>query len=160
MKRQFLIAIITAGILIAGCNKDNEDDNGGDTPQNVQVSCNVNGSQWSTTTGVGAFWSGTDLMIAGGDVNGKLIQISISDFAGTGTYQIAGNPTNINLAKWVAGTGQDQTFIAQYDNGYGTIDITSVSSDKIGGTFSFVAPKAKQEMTITNGVFYSTLVEQ
>jgi hypothetical protein len=132
------------------------------TPTSVSspMSAVIAGSAWNSLPQVGVTYipSGNFLSVNGTDTSGtpnsstRTIGITVSSIPGPGTYSInQGNQAQVTQGNqtWQAGGNS---------GGSGTIVVTSLSTHRVAGTFSFGANAvagtgATGTKSVTNGVF-------
>jgi len=101
----------------------------------------------------------TGVLGIAGTSGGTSLNINLSGIFGPGTYQLAGGP-NGGLAGWVDSTG---VFNTQTGTASGTIVLTTATTARITGTFSYVANDipdgnpAQKRVVVSNGVFDITV---
>lgn len=143
-----LIFIAIVSISLSGCKKNaNADD-----PENNSgtMSATIDGVDWTAAKITLATWSSDQLYIKGEASDGSLIQISLLDVPGVGTYHVGGLST-VNLAMYILEDGE--AWGTNVLTPEGTVNITSLSSTGAKGTFDFIGSDAITEKNITNGKF-------
>lgn len=107
----------------------------------------VNGSEFVETEILAVTFNGV-LGIGAANVNGQSITVGVNEDITPGTYAITGDTAN----DLVQGTYKldDTTSILASS---GTVTITSITADRIVGTFSFVAINGTTTYNITEGSF-------
>ena len=122
------------------------------------MSALVDGQAW-TAVGALAVNSSGIVAIAGGEVSGAIISFAFLGSA-PGSYTIGPNePSNVGTYTTGFDNWQANPFL-----GSGTIVVTSLTADRIAGTFAFVgvsvAGATPMTRSITNGVFDVALNSQ
>jgi hypothetical protein len=160
MRPRFLfIFILSIGVALTACKKDDGDDdtgNGGNTPTPGQgtMTCKVDGNDWSASLAVVATNSNGVFTVTGSDANAKQCQVTVMNVNGPGTYELGGSMTNPNTGRWTASTDPADTYSSMLGQGSGTVEITTLTTTKAEGTFSFTAKNtAQQQVSITSGSF-------
>ena len=157
-----LVLGLVALIFVSACGKGNPGSpssggsvGGGTTGSNL-MSAQIDGSTWnavSATANLTQTFVGPIFSVGGGDASGRTIGFAFSP-TGTGTYTTNLNPAT-NFILTVSGQGFSS---AQGVTGSsGTITLTTYTSNRAIGTFSFVAVAASGDAvgskTVTNGKF-------
>jgi len=96
--------------------------------------------------------SGGIISVSGSDASNRAIGFAFID-AGTGTYELkTGTPTNALLT-----VGQQQWNVGGSSQGTGTITVTTLTDERIAGTFEFTLHAANANTTgtrvVTQGKF-------
>ena len=151
VKLLFFVLISISVLNLVSCKKD---DDGGTTPgSNGSISLVVDGSSWNASLSVQAVNTNGVINITGSDSNAKQASIMLYNVTETGTYTVEGS----NQLRWTEGLGQDDSYIASFLLGSGTITVTELSATSIKGTFSFTGVNtAQSSKSITDGVFEAT----
>ena len=158
MNHPVLPVLILVLFLVAGCGGDDDNPadpgggNGGGT-NGVKMSATVDGSAWQAVTAY-ALNNGGIVAVGSSNENGETgIGFGFQD-NGTGTYTIGpGLIPNANITS-LGGT----SWSASSSNGSGTIVVTTLTADRIAGTFEFIAERITgtgepATRTVTNGTF-------
>ncbi|HEX7122951.1 MAG TPA: DUF6252 family protein [Gemmatimonadaceae bacterium] len=143
-------AAATLALLACG---DDDDPAGPNAPLNGSLTAVVDGQQWTATT-IAADYLGQigALVIAGSDAAGLGIAFSVpTDDVGTFTVQTT---PGMNATVTAGGVG----WLAVAGTGSGTVTISTLTSSRAVGTFSFVlvaddAGTNPQARTVTSGQF-------
>lgn len=151
----FLIALAILGCTgsPAGPNNNNGN-NSGVSGSAKLLTATWNGTAWTATAPLGAWFNG-NFSVSGHDGQGHSLIIAGVNVTGPGTYSLAQGNANNLLGQIVdSSTGQLST---GYANGTGTLALTVVSLTRLTGTFSFTAATAAGSagptIVITNGTF-------
>jgi hypothetical protein len=157
-----LVAIATT--LSTSCSSDDGGSGGNAAAGTVQAK--IDGASFTSatllTTGVSiTAGANTTLFIQGTDIQGKGFNFNINNFTGVGTYDIGGSSSVFVVANYVEGNAtkplDTQAWTAPYDDDSkrGEISVSSITADKVIGTFSFTSknPNGGTVKTITEGSF-------
>ena len=151
------ILLVTV-LLVTGCGGDDDPaspggGNGGGNPTGVNMSATVDGGAWQAVTANAINNSGI-IAVGSSNVNGDTgIGFGFQD-NGTGTYTIGpGQITNANITS-VSGS----SWSANGGTGSGSIVVTTLTADRIAGTFQFTAERligtgTPATRVVTNGTF-------
>ncbi|MCP4574050.1 MAG: hypothetical protein GY838_16950 [bacterium] len=151
--------LLTTACVIAGCGGDDGPTKpggggGGGGTQTGDMTATVDGVAW-TAVSASAVGAGTSVIAIGAsDLNGETAIGFAFANSGTGTYAIGpGQVTNANV-----GDLGGATWMANGAQGGGSITVTSLTAERIAGTFQFTAPLQTGAGTpatrvVTNGVF-------
>lgn len=148
------LAFAASLTLVAACSSDNPTPSGTNN-SGSPMSASINGTQWSATT-ASASASSNVISISGLRLTAPnyTVGITLSNVASTGTYPLGVNATNFGGQVVVSNlTGGWSTPI---NGAAGQINITTLSSSRIAGTFSFNATPISQttgNLTVTGGSF-------
>jgi hypothetical protein len=173
MKQLGKIAFLAFALSFASCSSDSDGGSTGGTASEGTISAKVDGNTITTlaiatnATIIGS--AGFQLLaLSGADATGKQLTVSISSYAGAGTY--GDNPNDGPFATFTYTaldlnnpSSSNNTWIAPYEDDQstnGTITITEQTATKIKGTFSFKGkniPGAFKE--VTNGSFNINLTQ-
>ena len=152
--------------LFASCSKEEDDDkaDSGNNQQspNGEMTCKVDGTNWSATLAVVATLdeSAGIATVTGSDGSSKQCQVTINGFAGTGTYDLGGTLTNPNMGRWTASASLTDTYTTTLGQGSGSVKVTEVTDTSIKGTFSFTAKNSNgEEVSLTEGEFDAQIQE-
>jgi hypothetical protein len=150
------LLLLLALLVTTGCGGDDDDGNGSPTgpenPEGSRVSATIDGQSWSADF-VTEVRQGGIIAIGGAEVGGTLgLGIGFAD-SGAETFMIG--PTEIANGNVTQGADSWQANAAV---GSGTITVTTLTSDRAVGTFSFTAMAFTQgttpaERVVTNGSF-------
>src|SRR5690606_39515449 len=146
-----LTALLLA-LALTACGKDATEP-GVQGNGDARMSARIDGQTWSASLALAAGGSqaGAVVAVSGSDQAQRTIAFAFVS-AGTGTYEIGpGAPTNAlfsqGSAQWQAAGGQ----------GSGTITVTTLTAERIAGTFEFTAEPAGGGATgtrvVTQGTF-------
>lgn len=119
-----------------------------------KVTCDVDGDSFTSSVVVATNVSNELTVTASGGIS-KQVSLIITDFNGTGTYEVTNSSTEENSCRW---TGSVDPTTGSYTTmgglGSGTIEVTDFSEDRVEGTFSFTAKNQEGgEVEVTNGAF-------
>ncbi len=158
-------------IFIWSCKKDNEEPVLQDTALGGAFLATIEGLEFTATqqvygTIVPNGENSTICIVRGIDLIGdtcKSIQVTIYDYKGTGTYEI-GSPTR-NLAFFATRNMATNTLESSYradkdapqKEGTGKLKITSITSERINGTFEFTGISDIGESKFIKGQFSAKL---
>ncbi|MEX0856165.1 MAG: DUF6252 family protein [Gemmatimonadota bacterium] len=162
MVRSLALYVMLALVLVACGGDSSPTESGGPNgpiiTANGWMSATINGSPWSAqfiTPVIGQ--SGHVWTIGGSGANGTTVSFAWMDNGGS-TYTV-GDPNSVGFNSVVAIAGQGyQAGPANLGiGGSGTMTITSITANRITGTFSFTLVRAQGEpgagASITNGQF-------
>ncbi len=146
-----VVALATL-LVVGGCGSDGSPTAAG----NGTISASMNGSAWSVSPAMAQHNAGAGLVVIFAPSTGSYgLGINLPGFQGTGSYVLG--PASQTFA--VVTVGADPAgWGTVYGEGSGTVTVTSSTSSRITGTFSFVAhpsPTSSQTgpMVVTNGQF-------
>jgi hypothetical protein len=154
--RHTSITVLSAALLIAACGGGSK--SGPTSPTTTttgtgrSMSASIDGTQWSTTI-VGANPGAGFIIIAGSNVGGQTtVGLTIAT-GGTGTQTIG--PGTLAAGSVLIGS---QMWQANSFGGGGTITLTTVTSNRVAGTFTFTAKALVNSVTpatrvVTSGQF-------
>ncbi|MEZ4858552.1 MAG: hypothetical protein R2781_07050 [Flavobacteriaceae bacterium] len=161
---KILSFFLFASLVLTSCKKD--DDGGGD-PQAASgtMTAKVNGANFESLEGtVAAQESNSNgvraIGISAGTVNSENLQMIIQNFDGVGTYEL--NIFNIGTYSYLPDPNNpDPSTVVVYMAVNGTtsggeVNISSYSSDRVKGTFSFTGYNIEDNtdtVQVTNGSF-------
>ncbi len=149
MRTRSALAVPVA-ILLAACGSDGPT---GPAPlANGTYSARIDGGEFNAMSAAVIGGAGGLYSLGGGNAAGQTIGFAWLD-VGPGTYVIGGAATTI-----ASHTHSGQTWSASTAQGSGSIVVTTSTSTRVAGTFSFVLPPdaasgATGTRTITQGVF-------
>lgn len=113
----------------------------------------IDGDKWSATMVVMASHSNDVLSVTGSDAGAKQMHFSIQNFNGEGTYTV-GPGNQDNMLRWTAGLNPEDSYIANFQMGSGTIEVTEITDARTIGTFSFTGENTNgDEVVVTAGEF-------
>lgn len=165
MLRHHLLALAlcaTATTFLAGCGGDGGDGGTGPTGGSKSMQASVQGVQWTANPlAISAVWSGTALTLAGSDLkSGTSTQVNITlpNVTGTGVFQL--NPNfagQVALLTITTGT-TPSVWTTALSPGTGTISLSTLTNERVAGTFSFTAQAspgtaATSQRTVSSGTF-------
>ncbi|MFC7356626.1 DUF6252 family protein [Jejudonia soesokkakensis] len=162
LKRIALTFFVSVAMI--ACKSDDDAGSGGNAG-NGKVQAKVNGSDFEsnrdfTVANQSSSGSSTTVTIQGSDNDGKGIVLVINGFEGEGSYDIGGSNTVFVVATYVEANASNpmnsQTWSAPFDSTVaGEVNVTSVTSSKIEGTFNFNAKNNNDNSmrNITEGSF-------
>jgi len=133
IKNLLLIFTISLGIL--SCSKSPD-------TQSTAMSADINGVHWNAPAGYGQYVGPISVMLQGVS-NGATISLTMNPYNGATYYAFGG----ANTAVYKDNAGNTYTATS------GSMDISSTSSGKLVGTFSFTASNSTQTIKVTNGNF-------
>jgi len=141
-------------LALAGCGGDDPADPSGGNTGGDGLSCKVDGVSWTAPLTAAHLISGV-VSIAGTDASSSLgVGLGFLN-GGTGTYAVGpGSP----ITACAVTEGLNDAWSASGDQGSGTITVTTLSSTRVAGTFSFTAPRSNgagdpATRTVTEGTF-------
>jgi hypothetical protein len=144
------VLALLAALLVGACGGDGSPTAAG----NGTISASMNGSAWSVSPAMAQHNAGAGLVVIFAPSTGSYgLGINLPGFQGTGSYALG--PASQTFA--VVTVGADPAgWGTVYGEGSGTVTVTSSTSSRITGTFSFVAhpsPSSSQTgpMVVTNG---------
>ena len=118
------------------------------------MSAQIDGATWTSSASRRATRTNNVLSITGSDNAQKLITIAVANVTATGTFSLALGNANGALGNVIDGT---KIWASSLQGGGGTIIVTTLSSARVAGTFSFTAVPATSAATgtvrVTNGTF-------
>ncbi len=148
------ILLFAASLFVGSCKDDSE-------LTVASMTAKIGETTWSATPAAVAATTYTDyLTVAGYNLDGQYMLISVRKDGGVtaGTYDFkAGLSTETSLETYAVymedkDDGEDGT--KKYLTISGQVVITSITADKVSGTFNFVAKnKIETSLAITNGKF-------
>jgi len=145
------LVLVLAGVL--GCGGDDPAAPGDGTPQGAGMTAKIDGETWTAVTAFG-FRGGGLVSVGGANLNGEYgIGFGFQDM-GVGDYVIGpGSTANGNVSD-LAGN----SWVASADDGSGIITVTTLTADRIAGTFQYTAPRrlgtgGPDQRVVTEGVF-------
>lgn len=151
MMKNVLMVLVLAGVL--GCGGDDPAGPGGGTPQGAGMTAKIDGETWTALTAFG-FRGGGLVSVGGANLNGEFgIGFGFQDM-GVGDYVIGpGSTANGNVTDL-----DGNTWVASVDDGSGTISVTTLTAERIAGTFRYTAPRrlgdgGPDQRVVTEGVF-------
>jgi hypothetical protein len=159
----YALLLLSALGFLAACGSD--DGPTAQSPGQGSINATINGSAWAVSTPFTSAQNnvgGAVFVITAADPNQTYgLAISLSEFAGAGTYEIR---PGFPLRMAVVTLGTEQGWGTQYSEVPGTITITSLTDSRVTGTFSFTAepsPSSSQTETLTvvNGQFDIPVIE-
>jgi len=118
-----------------------------------QMTARIDGQAWTASIAMAVRSSaGGIISVSGSDPSSRAIAFALID-GGTGTYEIkTGTPTNALLT-----VGQQQWYVGGSSQGTGTITVTTLTDERIAGTFEFTLHPANANTTgtrvVTQGKF-------
>ena len=145
MKRLALLAFA----LVMACGDD-----GGSPPVGAgRLTASIDGTAFSGTLAVTAVRSGTALTISAVGSNTRQLSLNLVGVSATGNIAIGAGSTS--LGQFSSST---QTWVSSLVGGSGTVVLTTLTTTRATGTFSFTAvPSASTgatgNKTVTNGTF-------
>lgn len=139
-------------ILAAACSGDSPAGPGDPGTPNGAMSAKIDGAQWTANVGIYATRASGAIGLAGG--NGEYL-ISMGVVGAVGTY-VVGDGSGANLS--LLTNDNQQVWMAMTGKGSGTITVTTLTDERVVGTFSFTAPavastSASGTRVITEGSF-------
>ena len=168
--KKFTTILLIAALIFAfqSCEKTDETiPDGGDTPtQGEYVKCKINGVDFLSKDDnlfnhakIISLGGLSVHQLRGADDATEAILLSLYDFDGVGTYDVA-NPDKNTVCQWLT-VGPYATYDCSLKNALagkvaGKVVVTSNSAERIEGTFEFTAVNGVDEtdkVTITNGEF-------
>ena len=141
-RRLLALALLATTAAVSACGGD--DDGTGPTPGGSKsMQASVAGEQWSANPlAITAARSGTVLSIAGSDIkSGTTTQININlpNVTGPGVFQLNPNFAG-QLALLTVTTGTTPSvWTTALSPGSGSISISTLTTERVAGTFSFTA---------------------
>lgn len=113
-----------------------------------QMTARIDGQAWTASITMAVRTSpGGVISVSGSDQSNRSIGFAFLD-AGTGSYEIkTGTPTNALLTM-----GEQQWQVGGSSQGAGTITVTTLTDERIAGTFEFTAHPANANTTGTRAV--------
>jgi len=142
--------------LAAGCGKDDGPSGPGGGGGSSAMSATIDGSSWASAATPGAAHAvrgGAFIAVAGSSQSLRVVAFTIPNVMEPGTHELvpplnAQVQDNIGDAMWMTGTS----------GATGTVTVTSISAERITGTFSFTATAvpgtaATGTLVVTNGKF-------
>lgn len=146
------VATLATLLMVGACGSDGSPTAAG----NGTISASMNGSAWSVSPAMAQHNAGAGLVVIFAPSTGSYgLGINLSGFQGTGSYTFG--PASQTFA--VVTMGADPAgWGTVYGEGSGSVTVTTFSSSRIRGTFSFTAhpsPTSGQTgpMVVTNGEF-------
>ena len=144
-----------AALLLSAC--DSAGDNDGDGAGSLSAS--VDGQGFDASLAVVATNAGGTLSVTGSDNGGRQIMLAMKNVSASGTYALdsfVGGP-NASFARYTASPNPTDTYTTLAASA-GTVEIKSLSSSRVEGTFSFEARNSGgQTIRITDGTFGANL---
>jgi hypothetical protein len=156
--------ILFVSLAMFACKSDDDAGDGGNAG-NGSVQAKVNGSNFEsnrdfTVASQTSSGSTTTVTIQGTNNDGKGIVLIINGFEGEGTYSVGGNNMVFVVGTYVeadiSNPMNTQTWSAPFDTSVaGEVNVTSVTSTKIEGSFNFNAKNNNDNSmrNITDGSF-------
>jgi hypothetical protein len=139
------------GLILLSCEKDDGDQD--NLPLDPFMTAMVDQVSWSADSSITASTGGLSLVLEGNGSNNTQLRITISNYNGTGTYDIPAGSSN-DIGRWQSGSDIYSTLIG----GSGTIEVTSDNGSQIQGTFSFTANDTDSNtVSIEGGEFVSDI---
>jgi hypothetical protein len=146
------IAALAMALALASCGGDGSPT----APGNGTISASMNGAAWSVDSAMAQHNAGAGLVVIFAPSTGSYgLGINLPGFQGSGSFNLG--PASQTFA--VVTVGADPAgWGTVYGDGSGSVTVTSFSSSRIVGTFSFTAhpaPTSSQSgpMVVTNGQF-------
>jgi hypothetical protein len=158
-RRLLALALLAATSTLVACGGD--DGGAGPTPGGLKsMQATIAGTQWSANPlAISAVRSGTVLSIAGSDIKaGTTTQININlpNVTGTGTFQLNPNFAG-QLALLTITTGTTPAvWTTVLSPATGSISITTLTDERVAGTFTFTAQTSGAPATGTRAVTSGT----
>jgi hypothetical protein len=156
MKNKIFIVLVALSMVFTfgGCKKTSEELFG-------SISAQINSEPWNSTLAAqAAFQYSNYITILGIDLQGKEVYLVIKGTtAGTYTLAILQGTTTTGAAFRVPVTGTNNK--TEYISSAGSITITSITDNRISGTFQFTAATTTAPITtvqVTNGTFTNVLL--
>jgi hypothetical protein len=149
LRSRLLVLLMT---LAAGCGSDDSGPAGpGNNLSNGSFTAEIDGADFDATAAA-VIASGSLISIGAGDASGRTIGFAWFD-AGEGTYAIASTSSTIGTH-----TLSGNTWSASSAQGSGSIVVTTVTANRVAGSFSFgleadTASGATGTRTVTDGNF-------
>lgn len=146
-----LALLLTASA--AGCGDD-----GPAGPDNFglgTLSADIDGVTWTAVSATAASSTNDIVGVGAADLSGTSIAFAFSNQPGSYTI----GPTNVYNAQYneTQGSTVSAWLASGLQGGSGTITVTSITADRVQGTFEFVAVPVNQpgapNVVVTNGVF-------
>ena len=157
MKLHSIIALAClAALLLSACDSagENDADNGAGS-----LSARVDGQGFDASLAVVAPNAGGTLSVTGSDNGGRQIMLAMKNVSSAGTYALdsfIGGP-NASFARYTASPNPTDTYTTLAASA-GTVEIKSLSSSRVEGTFSFEARNSVgQIIRISDGTFAADL---
>ena len=167
--KNFMILVMTlTAVTLTSCSNsdDSGDDPGSGGASSGVLVAKVDGNSYQSmriSSSATVANSGNNLIIIASNSSGKAFSISIFGFTGEGTYPIGGGVNITNVASYTVTDVSDpqnpttEIWQAPYDSTeVGEIVITSVTDNKVKGTFNFSCKNVGGDQsvkTITEGSF-------
>lgn len=159
--RALKMLAVMATLVAIGCGGGN-DDNGNPTgppgggATNGSLTAQINGTSWSAVGTITVSRQTNFILITGAiyaGSNTSSLVVGIANATGPGSHNLsllAGDGSSLVVATTTTGYG------TAFTGGSGTITITSLTANRIVGTFSGILPTSSgsaTSLTITNGAF-------
>lgn len=164
IKKISLVVFAALVVTFSSCSSD--DGGSGGNAAAGTISAKINGTSFTSATLLTQAISVTagstsSLILQGTNMEGKGFNFTINNFTGVGTYDIGGASLVFVVANYVEGNATNpldtQTWTAPYDDDTkrGEISFSSVTTDRVIGTFSFTSknPNGGTVKTVTEGSF-------
>ncbi|MEM9997022.1 MAG: DUF6252 family protein [Bacteroidota bacterium] len=143
-------------LILTACDSDDDDDlPGGPIGGNAGVTATVDGADWTSATLAAAGRDETDTSFGFGgfSADGSSITISVQSLS-TGTYS-----TTDEVFVGVYSSSSTAIPFSTVLGGSGTITVTSITAERVRGTFSFTASNGSGTVSVTNGEFDVTFID-
>ncbi len=152
MKRIFFSALLISAVILVSCKKS--DDDGGASPGGNSMSLTYDGTSWSASLSVQAVSTNGVLNITGSDSQARQASVVLYNVTSPGTYVVGPSGNASNQLRWTEGVSTEQTYVANFILGEGTVTLTELTATGTKGTFSFTGYNTSSgKRTITNGKF-------
>ncbi len=156
--------LVSTALFVSSCSDDDGGSGGNAGAGTITGKVNgttVTSSSQLTQANRVSVGSTSSLAMQGTNFDSKGFSFSISNFTGTGTYEIGGSSSVFVVASYVEGNATNPlataTWTAPYDDTTvrGEISFSEVTDDNVKGTFSFTAkyPNDDSIKTVTEGSF-------
>ena len=151
--KAFSLFSVLVALVFFSCSKSNPDPTPTPTPPSSDyINCKVDGVTYNSLVVTGIKTPSTFLLNSGNGIGS--VSIALEGVTGTGTYQVDKN-TSSRLIYTVQSDGTTYN-TANCTGAIGTVIVTSITPNKIMGTFNFIGKKqvcTTEVKTITDGSF-------
>ncbi len=164
-KKGMLLFLVVLAATISSCGSDDSNGPGIDVSN---FTAKVDGQPFSSVLdeafgGVTVIQNNSVVVVSGGDAQGRAISVTTEQFNGVGEYDIFNLNETLGLGLYMEGEDENtQIWNAAVEGQIGKLNVTSVSNNRLKGTFHFKVLNIQTNSikSITEGKFdvpYATI---